>query len=65
MYPFIAVFLATIVAYILWFHYEFVRAFYTLCVGPAVGPPAYPLIGNGLLFINNSSAGMNFHPFYR
>ena len=57
MFVFLSVLLATIVVYFLRFHYEFARAFYMSL--KITGPPALPLIGNGLLFINNSSAGMN------
>lgn len=57
MFLFLGVLLATFIAYIFWFHYEFVHAFYlSLKIS---GPPALPIIGNGLLFINNTSAGMN------
>lgn len=56
MFIFLGVLLATIIAYILWFHYEFVHAFYLSL--KITGPPALPIIGNGLLFLNNSSAGM-------
>lgn len=57
MLLFLSVLLATIVAYILRFHYELLRAFYLSL--KMTGPPALPIIGNGLLFINNSSAGMH------
>lgn len=57
MLLFLGVLLATIIVYLLRFHYEFVHAFYLSL--KITGPPAYPIIGNGLLFINNSSAGMN------
>lgn len=58
MFLFLGVLLTTIVAYILRFHYEIVHAFFLSM--KIVGPPAYPIIGNGLLFLNNSSAGINF-----
>lgn len=56
MFLFLGVFLVTIIVYILRFHYEIVHAFYlSLKID---GPPALPIIGNGLLFLNNSSAGI-------
>lgn len=55
MFLFLGVLLATVIAYILRFHYEIVHAFYlSLKID---GPSALPIIGNGLLFLNNSSAG--------
>lgn len=57
MFLFLSVLLAAIVTYLLRFHYELIRAFYFSL--KMEGPPALPLIGNGLLFINNDSAGMN------
>lgn len=55
MFLFLGVLLATVVAYILRFHYSIVHAFYlSLKID---GPPALPIIGNGLLFLNNTSAG--------
>lgn len=55
MFLFLVVLLATVVAYFLKFHYEYIHAFFlSLKID---GPPAYPIIGNGLLFINNSSSG--------
>lgn len=43
------------VLYILRFYYDLIRAFFlSLKIN---GPPALPIIGNGLLFINNTSAG--------
>lgn len=57
MLVFLGVLLATVVAYILRFHYEFVRSIYYSMKIP--GPRAYPLLGNGLLFINNTSAGIS------
>lgn len=57
MFLFLGVLLATIVVYLLRFHYEFVYAFYISL--KITGPPALPIIGNGLLFINNNSAGMD------
>lgn len=57
MFLFLGVLLATIIAYVLRFHYEFLHAFYLSL--KMTGPPAYPLIGNGLLFMNKSSAGIN------
>lgn len=57
MFLFLGVLLATVIAYILRFHYEIVHAFYlSLKID---GPSALPIIGNGLLFLNNSSAGKN------
>lgn len=57
MFVFLSVLLVTIVAYLFRFHYEYGRAFYLSL--KMNGPPALPIIGNGLLFINNDSAGMN------
>lgn len=57
MFLFLGVILATIILYLFRFHYEFVYAFYLSL--KMSGPPALPIIGNGLLFINNSSAGTN------
>lgn len=61
MLTFFGILLATIIVYILRFHYELVRAIYLSM--KINGPPAYPIIGNGLLFINNTSAGIQtkFH----
>lgn len=56
MFLFLGVLLATVFAYILRFHYEIIHAFYLSL--KIVGPPAYPIIGNGLMFLNNSSAGI-------
>lgn len=56
MFPFLGILLATIIIYILRFHYEFVRAiFLSMKIS---GPGAYPIIGNGLMFLNNTSAGI-------
>lgn len=56
MLLFLGVFLVTTLVYILRFHYELVHAFYlSLKIS---GPPALPIIGNGLLFLNNTSAGI-------
>lgn len=55
MFLFLGVLLVTIVAYILRFHYEIVHAFYLSL--KITGPPALPIVGNGLMFLNNSSAG--------
>lgn len=58
MFLFLGVLMATIIAYIFRFHYEIVHAF---CLSLKIkGPPAWPIIGNGLLFLNNSSAGIFF-----
>lgn len=47
--------LALVALYFLRFHYDFIRAFVmSLKVD---GPPAYPIIGNGLIFFNKSAAG--------
>lgn len=55
MFLFLTVFLSVVIAYILKFHYEYVRAFYlSLKID---GPRAYPLVGNGLMFINKTSDG--------
>lgn len=58
MFLFLGVFLVTIIVYFLRFHYEIVHAFYLSW--KIDGPPALPIIGNGLLFLNNSSAGNFF-----
>lgn len=55
MFLFLSVLLATIVAYLLRFHYDIFHALYLSF--KINGPPALPIIGNGLLFLNNSSAG--------
>lgn len=45
--------MATFVVYFLRFHYNIIHAFYlSLKIG---GPPALPLVGNGLLFLSDSS----------
>lgn len=47
--------LALVALYFLRFHYDFIRAFFmSLKVD---GPPAYPILGNGLLFFNKSASG--------
>lgn len=56
MFLFLGILLATIIIYILRFHYEFVRAIYLSM--KIRGPRAYPIIGNGLIFMNNTSAGI-------
>lgn len=55
MFTFLGILLATIIVYIIRFHYEFIRAIYLSM--KINGPRAYPFIGNGLLFLNNTSAG--------
>lgn len=56
MFAFLGILFATIIIYILRFHYEFVRAiFLSMKIS---GPRAYPIIGNGLMFINNTSTGI-------
>lgn len=50
----LGVFLAIIIAYILRFHYNLIRATYV--ARKINGPPALPLIGNGLMFLSDSSA---------
>lgn len=61
MFLCLVVLLATVVAFFLKFHYEYIHAFFlSLKID---GPPALPIIGNGLLFINNSSSG-NKHFFF-
>lgn len=56
MLTFLGILLTTVVAYIIRFHYDIVRALYLSM--KISGPRAYPLIGNGLMFINNTSAGI-------
>lgn len=51
----LAIVLTTIVVYILKFHYTYVREIYLST--KIAGPRALPLLGNGLLFINKTSAG--------
>lgn len=52
----LATFLTIFVLYILRFYYDLIHAFFvSLKIN---GPPALPIIGNGLLFINNTSAGI-------
>lgn len=58
MLSFLGILLATIVAYILRFHYEFVRQIYLSM--KIAGPRALPILGNGLMFLNNTSAGIDF-----
>lgn len=58
MFLFLGVLLATIIAYFLRFHYEIVHGF--ILSLKIDGPPAWPIIGNGLLFLNNSSSGNGF-----
>lgn len=55
MLGFLAILFVTIGVYILKFHYEYVRLVYLSMRIP--GPRALPLLGNGLLFINKTSAG--------
>lgn len=44
-----------IIAHICAFHYKFMHTIYlSLKID---GPPALPIIGNGLLFFNNTSTG--------
>lgn len=67
MLGFLGVLLAAVIVYILYFHYENIRAIYFAAKIP--GPRALPIIGNGLLFVNNTSAGKrkvlpNFMPFH-
>lgn len=55
MHLVLGVIVVAIFAYICAFHYKYMRAFYLslkIC-----GPPALPLLGNGLLFMNKTSAG--------
>lgn len=53
MLIFLGVLLATFVVYFLRFHYKIIHAFYlSLKIG---GPTALPLVGNGLLFLSDSS----------
>lgn len=54
-----SIILTTFVLYILWHYYYFIRAFFL--ARKIDGPPAYPLIGSGLLFYNKNSAGILFH----
>lgn len=56
MFNFLSILLASIVAYILRFHYEYVRQIYLSM--KIAGPHAIPIIGNGLMFINKTSAGI-------
>lgn len=56
MFPFLGILLITIIIYIVRFHHEFVRAIFLSM--KIRGPRAYPIIGNGLLFLNNTSAGI-------
>lgn len=55
MLGFLTILSATIVVYVLKFHYEYVRAIYLSM--RIAGPRALPILGNGLLFINKTSAG--------
>lgn len=55
MSTFLGVLLVSVITYILYYHYESVRALYFSM--KIAGPPALPIIGNGLMFLNNTSAG--------
>lgn len=54
MLVFLGVLLTTAVVYFLRFHYKIIHSFY-LAV-KINGPPAFPLVGNGFLFLSSSSA---------
>lgn len=62
MFLILGVIVVTIIAHICAFHYEFMRMF-----GLSLkfeGPPALPVIGNGLLFLKNTSSGdLSIGPF--
>lgn len=58
MLGFLAILLATVVAYILKFHYDYLRMIYLSM--KIAGPRAIPVLGNGLLFLNKSSSGTQF-----
>lgn len=49
------IFLTIIVLYIIRFYYDLIHAFWLSI--KLNGPPALPIIGNGLLFFNKTSAG--------
>lgn len=51
----LSVFVVAIVIYLLNLYYKAIYAFYVSL--KVDGPPALPFIGNGLLFINTTSAG--------
>lgn len=55
MFLILGILIAITVLYFLRFHYYFIRAF--LLSLKIEGPPAYPIIGNGLLFLNKNAAG--------
>lgn len=55
MFLILSAIVVIVVTYLLYFHYKSIRA---ICLSLKIdGPPALPIIGNGLLFINNTSAG--------
>lgn len=55
MFLILGVLAVTIIAYICAFHYKFMHKFHlSLKID---GPSALPIIGNGLLFFNNTSPG--------
>lgn len=54
MWLILGVLLSIVIVYFLCFHYKIIHAFYlSLKID---GPPALPLIGNGLMFLTDSSA---------
>lgn len=55
MFLILGVIAVAIIAYICAFHYESMHTIYLAL--KIDGPPALPIIGNGLLFFNNSSTG--------
>lgn len=59
MFLILGILIAIVGFYFLCFHYDFIRAF--LLTLQMDGPPAYPIIGNGLLFFNKNAAGIFFN----
>lgn len=51
-----SILLTTIILYFLRNHYNYIRGFFLS--RKTDGPPAYPIIGSGLLFYNKSPAGI-------
>lgn len=59
MFLILSVLVVTIVIYLLYLNYKAIHAFYlSLKIN---GPSALPIIGNGLLFLNNTSAGTHVY----
>lgn len=52
----LSLFLSTIVGYLLQHYWDSIRAVFMLW--NVSGPPVYPLIGSGHLFINKTQAGV-------